>query len=205
MRLEAFETWSRRLGGLGAVAMAGVALWGAWQGMLRAKGTESGKMPSFLQRPALLLPLTGLGMGLLCLLWKPLPVALPRPAQAAASVLGALLYFPGLALFFWGRWTMGRMYNVSSATGARLYADHRLVTTGPFAIVRHPMYVAGALWELGALLLYRTWATLLIVLNIFSLVRRARREEEALAAEFGEEWAAYARRVPGWLPRWRRQ
>ncbi len=201
MGLETFEAWARRAGALGAVVAAGVALFGAWRGMLRAKGRESGKMPDFLQQPALLLPLSGLGVGLLYLLWKPLPVALPRPARAAATVLGTLLYFPGLALFFWGRWAMGRMYNVSSATGARLYADHQLVTTGPFAVVRHPMYVAGALWEIGALLLYRKWATLVITLNIFSLVRRSRREEEALAAEFGEEWQTYASRVPGWLPR----
>jgi protein-S-isoprenylcysteine O-methyltransferase Ste14 len=121
--------------------------------------------------------------------------------RAAALVAGAPAYFAGLALMLWGRITLGEMYNVSSAMGAQLYADHRLVTSGPFAVVRHPMYVGGIMAELGALLLFRSWAAALVALQAPVLIVRARREEEALAAEFGAAWAAYCARVPGWLPR----
>jgi protein-S-isoprenylcysteine O-methyltransferase Ste14 len=41
--------------------------------------------------------------------------------------------------------------------------------------------------------------------NILGLVIRARREEQVLAAEFGEQWEAYVQQVPVWIPRLRRQ
>jgi protein-S-isoprenylcysteine O-methyltransferase Ste14 len=72
------------------------------------------------------------------LLWRPLPLALSASARATALALGVLLLFPGLALVLWGRFTLGEMYNVSSSMGAQLYADHRLITHGPFAIVATP-------------------------------------------------------------------
>jgi protein-S-isoprenylcysteine O-methyltransferase Ste14 len=52
----------------------------------------------------------------------------------------------------------------------------------------------------GGLLLYRTWTFVLILVTGLGTILRARREEAALAAEFGEEWREYCRRVPGWLP-----
>ena len=54
--------------------------------------------------------------------------------------------------------------------------------------------------EIGALLIYRTWATLLITINVPLLPMRARREEDLLASHFGPEWTAYTRRVPRWIP-----
>jgi protein-S-isoprenylcysteine O-methyltransferase Ste14 len=142
--------------------------------------------------------------GACALLWRPLPLTLSRPARLAALMLGALLYFPGLALVLWGRLTLGRMYNVSSSLGAQLYADQELVTRGPFAYVRHPMYLGILVASFGGLLLYRTWTLIFTTINFLALIVRARREEQALAAEFGEQWEAYGRRVPGWLPQIRR-
>ena len=77
------------------------------------------------------------------------------------------------------------------------------MTTGPYRRTRNPMYVGGQLAEVGALLLYRTWTTLLLVLNAPTLVVRARREQEALRAEFGPAYDTYAEKVPFWLPRLR--
>ncbi len=68
-------------------------------------------------------------------------------------------------------------------------------------LVRNPMYVGGILAELGALLIYRTWATALITLQIPDLLVGTRREEEVLAAQFGRQWEEYRRRVPAWIPR----
>jgi protein-S-isoprenylcysteine O-methyltransferase Ste14 len=62
------------------------------------------------------------------------------------------------------------------------------------------MYAGLVLASLGALLLYRTWATLFFVVQLPTLVARARLEEKALAAEFGPAWEAYRARVPGWMP-----
>lgn len=56
----------------------------------------------------------------------------------------------------------------------------------------------------GGLLIYRTWTWVFIAAIAPALFLRARREEQALAVRFGEEWDAYATRVPAWIPRRRR-
>jgi protein-S-isoprenylcysteine O-methyltransferase Ste14 len=88
----------------------------------------------------------------------------------------------------------------SSTFGAHLYAGHRLVTDGPFAFVRHPMYLGILLAGVGGLLLYRTWTFVFLLTHIPSLILRAWREEEVLAEEFGREWQAYRERTPAWVP-----
>jgi protein-S-isoprenylcysteine O-methyltransferase Ste14 len=55
----------------------------------------------------------------------------------------------------------------------------------------------------GALLICRTWTIVFILVHCLVFVICARREEEALAAEFGPEWQEYRRRVPGWIPQLR--
>ncbi|HYB36966.1 MAG TPA: isoprenylcysteine carboxylmethyltransferase family protein [Mycobacterium sp.] len=116
-------------------------------------------------------------------------------------MFGSVLYGVGFGSVIWGRVVMGEMYNVSTEVGAELFAHHRLVTSGPFALVRHPMYLGVAIQFLGGVLLYRTWSVVLLLAEeIVTNIGRARREEQALAAEFGQEWQAYARRVPPGLP-----
>jgi protein-S-isoprenylcysteine O-methyltransferase Ste14 len=106
-----------------------------------------------------------------------------------------------MAFLLWARLSLGRMYFVSTSFGAQLYADHKLVKMGPFAIVRHPMYLGLITAAFGSLLLYQTWTTLAYALFAPFVLLRARREEFALKAEFGEEWQDYCRHVPAILPR----
>ncbi len=96
---------------------------------------------------------------------------------------------------------LGKMFGASSGFGVRLYANHRLITNGPYAVVRHPMYLAVIIAFLGGLLLFRTWTMLIFGLSMLGLGRRAQLEERILAAEFGEEWEVYKQAVPAWLPR----
>jgi len=200
MRLDVIERW---VGWAGAVALAlflGAALVGIARGLHRPRGRATGLARRILRLPAYLLISTGF-FGACYLLWRPLLLPLSIPLRAVTLALGVLLYFPGLAFCLWARLTLGRMYDVSSSMGAQLYADHQLITHGPFAIVRHPMYLGITLAAAGGLLIYRTWTFLFVVTSFLGLALRARQEEGALAAEFGEEWQAYCRRVPGWIPR----
>jgi protein-S-isoprenylcysteine O-methyltransferase Ste14 len=96
------------------------------------------------------------------------------------------------------------MYRTASGLGVQLHAEHRLITFGPFALVRHPLYLGLQLAALGGFLLYWTWTLVFVTVSFLGLVIRARREEQALAAEFGEGWDAYCQRVPAWIPRLRR-
>ncbi len=113
-----------------------------------------------------------------------------------------------MVLVLWGRLALGKNYFVSTGFGAQLFAEHQLVTTGPFAIVRHPMYLGLTLAAWGGLLIYATWTTLLFALFAPLTAVRARREETILALAFGEQWREYCQRVPAFVPRlrlWRKR
>jgi protein-S-isoprenylcysteine O-methyltransferase Ste14 len=168
----------------------------------RAGGRASGAGAVTGSRPFVLLA-GALFLGAGILLWKPLPVHLSEPAAAGLSILGAALYFPGTSLYLWSLAALGPQFGVSSVSGARLYRDHRLVTQGPFGIVRHPMYIGVLLAAAGALLIFRTWAMLVFAPMSLVVAVRAEREEQLLAETFGDSWKAYCSRVPKWLPRLR--
>lgn len=78
-----------------------------------------------------------------------------------------------------------------------LVPKHRLITSGPFALVKHPLYTAVSLLVLPAVgLLLGTWLGIALGTVMYVASRRyAPAEERALAEEFGAEWDAYERRV----------
>jgi protein-S-isoprenylcysteine O-methyltransferase Ste14 len=120
-------------------------------------------------------------------------------------VIGALLYFPGLSLVLWGRLTLGKNYFVSTGLGAQVFVDQQLVTSGPYAIIRHPIYVGVLLAAWGSLLIYATWTTVYFAVFGPLVLLRSKREEAALAEEFGEQWQVHCKCVPAFLPRRRRE
>lgn len=201
LTLISVERWLRWVGLGTMMGTLAVLLWGVWRGRRRPSGHKVGREPQLLRTSTATLLITLAYFGLCYRLWRPLPVVLSRLAHALALILGSLLYFPGLALVLWGRLTLGPMYNVSSSMGAQLYADQRLITHGPFAYVRHPMYLGLWFVGIGGLLLYRTWTFVFLLLQLPAMFVRAWREEQALAAEFGPQWQAYCQQTPAWLPR----
>jgi protein-S-isoprenylcysteine O-methyltransferase Ste14 len=89
------------------------------------------------------------------------------------------------------------------------YAQRRprsLATTGPYSMVRHPLYIGNLLILAGAIVASEVvWLLPLAMAWAFLVYARvARHEERQLAARYGEEWLRYCRQVPRWLPRPRR-
>ena len=201
--MDTLELWLGRIGGLAGLAAMMLAVWHMLRSVIRPAGRQSGPGARFLRAP-ILASATVLFVVVMALLWRPLPLTSSVAVRLAFLVSGALLYFPALVLYLWGLWTLGAMFAPSTGFGVRLHVGHQLITAGPYALVRHPMYLAVITAGSGGLLLYRTWAMLLFAAAMFGLTVRARREEEALAAEFGATWEAYCRRVPAWLPRHKR-
>ena len=196
------ETWIRRVGvALGLVTIV-VPILGYRRASARPRGRRTGKGTRFLGWPATMAA-AALYLAGGKLLWRPLPLRRSALGRQLSLLFGSLCYFPGVVLYLWGYKTLGEQFSPSSSFGAQLYAGHRLVTRGPYALVRHPMYLGVMLAATGALLLYRTWAMLLYTLSAFVAVIRAKREEDLLAEEFGAEWAEYCSRVPRWILRLR--
>jgi protein-S-isoprenylcysteine O-methyltransferase Ste14 len=169
----------------------------------RPRGRATGR-PIVLGRTGLLAA-TAASASLVRLLWRALPGEQTVTAQWVGLCLGAPLVMGGAGLYDVARAALGPMHQATSALGVRLFADQRLVTDGPFGVVRHPMYLAVTLTTIGALLLYRTWATVVALILIPIVVVRAHREDDALEVEFGSTWRRYRDAVPRWIPRRRPQ
>lgn len=197
-RLDAAERTLRRLGAVASLA----ALLAAFTGVARARrpGVGSAGRPATGEAVALAAATAGF-LAASASLWRPLPIALGVPARALAAVTGAAGLLGGLGLYLAGMAALGPAYDVSSTFGARVHEGQRLITWGPYAIVRHPMYAGLAIATVGGLVLYRTWTSLVYVVALPVLVIRARREDAALADSFGADSADYRNRVPGWVPR----
>ena len=81
---------------------------------------------------------------------------------------------------------------------------HALASGGPYARIRHPQYAAFVIIMFGFLLQWPTLVTLaMFPVLAWMYARLARAEEKDAAAEFGEEYAAYAARTPAFFPRLR--
>ena len=98
-------------------------------------------------------------------------------------------------------------YLLSSAWNVLYHAQRRnaLATTGHYARIRHPQYVAFVLILLGFLLQWPTLLTLIMFpILLLMYARLAINEEAAMRQQFGAEFEAYAARTPRFLPSWRR-
>jgi protein-S-isoprenylcysteine O-methyltransferase Ste14 len=82
-------------------------------------------------------------------------------------------------------------------------ADHRVVDTGPYRLVRHPIYT-GLIAAMIATALLRPglFGIAGVALIALSFVIKYRLEERFLMEELGPEYAAYRKRVPALVPFW---
>jgi len=102
----------------------------------------------------------------------------------------------------WSKHVIGKFYTMY----VNILPDHKLITSGPYRYIRHPLYSAFGLFFLSwPLTLPNAWAILLAVLLgglpvIISLLIRTRVEEEALKDAFSEEWSVYVRRTKRLIP-----
>lgn len=122
---------------------------------------------------------------------------LGTPALLAAAIT-TMLMAGALALFVWATATMGRNWSLV----ARTRADHRLVTDGPFAWVRHPIYTALALVVIAMAVAIGHIARLPIALAVYAAGTwlRVRIEERLLRAAFPDDYDRYAAGVKRFLP-----
>jgi protein-S-isoprenylcysteine O-methyltransferase Ste14 len=121
-----------------------------------------------------------------------------EPLALAASLLAVVAAVSSVWLVMAALKTLGKEWSLT----ARLVEGHQLATSGPYAYVRHPIYTGmlGMLVATGIAVSH--WTALLGALVVFFVgtVIRVRREEKLLRGAFGEQFEAYARRVPALLP-----
>jgi protein-S-isoprenylcysteine O-methyltransferase Ste14 len=112
--------------------------------------------------------------------------------------LGIALMIGGIALRQWAIFVLGRFFS----TKVTILSDHRIVTNGPYCVIRHPAYSGTLLTLVGLGLASRTWGGTLAILILFGLVYNYRIsiEEKELKAEFGEQYLDYLRKTKRLIP-----
>ncbi len=113
----------------------------------------------------------------------------PAEVHTVLSVTGAALAIVGGSFAVWAARTLGR-----SLTPFPTPVEAGLVTRGPFAIVRHPMYAGGLAVFIGYSLFASVAALALTVALAFLWARKLRFEERLLVAVYGD-YPAYRERV----------
>ena len=113
---------------------------------------------------------------------------------AAALALGAT----GDVLMWTAITHLGCQFRIQ----AGLYHDHQLVRSGPYSLVRHPIYAGLLAVTLATGLLQAPWPWVLVALAVFvaGTEIRVRTEDRLLASRFGAEFAEYKKTVPAYLP-----
>ena len=174
--------------------MLALVLWAVWLYPLLFRA------PHFQKRPSITVPgPTRVGLLLECLA---IMVAFafrrdhpPEIWQIAAAIVFAVL----AAVLSWTSVThLGKQFRVQ----AGLYEDHELVRTGPYAVVRHPIYASMLGMLLCTILLVTAWqwAVVSIVLFIIGTEIRVHSEEKLLGSRFGAALDEYRKQVPAYIP-----
>jgi protein-S-isoprenylcysteine O-methyltransferase Ste14 len=142
------------------------------------------------------------GFGLLWASLVPVPGLMARFLPVAQwpfwGALGAVLTLIGLLFTVWARVYLGRNW---SGMGVTIKANHELVTGGPYALVRHPIYSGLTLALIGTALAIGQWrAVLAVVLVLIAIAHRIIVEERFMREQFGAIYDAYAERVRAFVP-----
>jgi protein-S-isoprenylcysteine O-methyltransferase Ste14 len=110
--------------------------------------------------------------------------------------------------FAWGLASLGFLAWTQAALGKewspqlQLREEHHLVTTGPYARIRHPLYTAGLGYVTSLALLTANWVFIVFaVVVIVFLAARVPKEEKMMIEEFGEEYKIYIQRTGRFFPK----
>ncbi|HTQ76959.1 MAG TPA: isoprenylcysteine carboxylmethyltransferase family protein [Burkholderiales bacterium] len=119
------------------------------------------------------------------------------PLSAWPFACGAVLTAGGLLFTVWARRHLGANWSGI----VTIKQDHELVTSGPYGLVRHPIYTGLLLAILGSAIALGEWRALAaLAFASLALWRKLRLEERWMLRQFGERYEAYRRKVPALIP-----
>lgn len=132
-----------------------------------------------------------------------LGISLPSlPAGIICTSAQGIIAAASLCLAVWALWVLGHRWSVA----AQVVEGHALITTGPYGIVRHPIYAAMFGMLISAGLGVPNLLALLVGAGVFTVGTHVRIhfEERLLRSHFGLEFERYASRVPAFIPSYRK-
>src|SRR5690348_38452 len=179
------EVWTFTGSGLVFFVFLLRALWG--------RGQESGAKRD--RRSQLGIAIQSIGIGIAAL-----GAVKPILPPSITGTVGVLLLMGGaIGLFAASSRELGRNWSIV----ARMRTDHELVRTGPYARVRHPIYLGMLFFLLAFAVGLGHWAQLLIALPVFFIgtAIRTRLEDGLLEQQFGDSFREYRSSTPALFPK----
>lgn len=120
------------------------------------------------------------------------------PEERWIAWVGIVLTWLGIAIAVWARYCIGAYWSAR----VMLREGHQLIRSGPYAVVRHPIYTGMLLGAIGATLVAGEWRGVVAVILLFAAhSRKAIREEALLTKEFGDEYTSYRKHTGFLFPR----
>jgi protein-S-isoprenylcysteine O-methyltransferase Ste14 len=120
----------------------------------------------------------------------------PRTESLIAA--GVALTWVGIAIALWARWHLGQYWSAR----VTLKENHKLISTGPYARFRHPIYSGIDLAAFGGALAIDQWRCVVgVALIVLGYWLKARKEESMLAAQFGEAFQEHCRHTGFLIPK----
>jgi protein-S-isoprenylcysteine O-methyltransferase Ste14 len=122
---------------------------------------------------------------------------LPLPFWVREAAIASGL--AGVGLCTWTHVALGRLWSAQ----LQLRANHHLITAGPYARIRHPMYTAIPVWMASLGIVAANWIPIILSVGVATiLVARVPREEKMMIEQFGDEYREYLGRTGRFLPKW---
>jgi protein-S-isoprenylcysteine O-methyltransferase Ste14 len=192
--LESNSDGSRRIAGVKAFPYAVLILgWLLWLAPFLLLGVRSGTAKQVDRRARWGIILEAVAFSVLWQgrFWERSPL----PWQIGLSVVLLLL---GALLSWTAKRALGRQWRLD----AGLNTDHELITSGPYHVVRHPIYTSMLCMLLGTGVMVTPWWLISISLLLFLIGTeiRVRIEDQLLSSNFGEGFRTYKQRVRSYVP-----
>jgi len=110
--------------------------------------------------------------------------------------------FLSIPFLLWVHYVLDEEWSIT----LKLQTGHRLVTSGPYRRIRHPMYTALIMYELSWVLVSASLLFLVYyVITVILMIVRIPKEERMMLENFGEEYRSYMKRTGRLLPHFRQE
>lgn len=181
--------------GLNIIATFGANYSGAKKGVKAKVGVFKDKPKTYLQW----LPLTFSTITLLLLIVSIFQIGTIEYAEEYQTIryIGLVLYLIFSWVQIWAFKTLGESY----AQEILVLKEHKLITNGPFRIIRHPQYLSQMMLDVGAAAATLSFILFPVaVIQIPFLFMRATLEDKLMEKHFGEKWKSYKSKTGSVIP-----
>ena len=113
------------------------------------------------------------------------------------GIAGVALFIAGTGLYEVARRTLGKFFSEA----VRILPEHKLITRGPYSLIRHPIYLGEILFAFSIPMIANSLYGFVIMLVIIPiLLYRISIEEKVLVSKFGQEYLEYAHKTKKFIP-----